>query len=90
VGRGFVIWFLCLVALLVGFLGAQVNPLVYLVAGVLAPLPVLIIGWRSGEWAALAVALAGAFGCGVNDLPLSMIISWYEQKACAILLMPTS
>ena len=34
----------------------------------------------------IAVALAKAFECGVNDLPLSMIISWYEQKACAILL----
>jgi hydroxylamine reductase len=34
----------------------------------------------------IAVALANAFDCGVNDLPLSMIISWYEQKACAILL----
>lgn len=34
----------------------------------------------------IAVALAGAFECGVNDLPLSMIISWYEQKAVAILL----
>lgn len=34
----------------------------------------------------IAVALAGAFNCGVNDLPLSMILSWYEQKACAILL----
>jgi len=34
----------------------------------------------------IAIALAGAFGCGVNDLPLSMILSWYEQKACAILL----
>ncbi len=34
----------------------------------------------------IAVALAGAFGCEVNDLPLSMILSWYEQKACAILL----
>ncbi|MEE4607698.1 MAG: hydroxylamine reductase, partial [Desulfobacteraceae bacterium] len=30
--------------------------------------------------------LAGAFDCGVNDLPLSMILSWYEQKAVAILL----
>jgi len=60
VGRGLVIWFLCLVALLVGFLGAQVNPLVYLVAGVLAPLPVLIIGWRSGELAAGVLAVAGA------------------------------
>jgi hydroxylamine reductase len=34
----------------------------------------------------IAVALAGAFGCSVNDLPLSMILSWYEQKAVAILL----
>ncbi|MDU9048898.1 MAG: hydroxylamine reductase [Candidatus Electrothrix sp. Rat3] len=34
----------------------------------------------------IAVALAGAFECEVNDLPLSMIISWYEQKAAAILL----
>ncbi|NOQ23491.1 MAG: hydroxylamine reductase [Candidatus Aegiribacteria sp.] len=34
----------------------------------------------------IAVALAGAFECGVNDLPLSMILSWYEQKAVTILL----
>jgi hydroxylamine reductase len=34
----------------------------------------------------IAVALAGAFDCGVNDLPLSMVLSWYEQKAVAVLL----
>jgi len=34
----------------------------------------------------IAVALANAFECGVNDLPLSIICSWYEQKAVAILL----
>ncbi len=34
----------------------------------------------------IAVALANAFGVGVNDLPLSIILSWYEQKAVAILL----
>jgi hydroxylamine reductase len=34
----------------------------------------------------IATALADAFECEVNDLPLSMILSWYEQKACAILL----
>ncbi len=34
----------------------------------------------------IAVALANAFECGVNDLPLSFILSWYEQKAVAILL----
>jgi hydroxylamine reductase len=34
----------------------------------------------------IAVALADAFDCGVNDLPLSMVLSWYEQKAVCILL----
>jgi hydroxylamine reductase len=34
----------------------------------------------------IAVALAKAFNVGVNDLPLSIICSWYEQKAVAILL----
>ena len=34
----------------------------------------------------IAIALSEAFECGVNDLPLSLIISWYEQKAVAILL----
>ena len=34
----------------------------------------------------VAIALAGAFKCGVNDLPLSMVLSWYEQKAVCILL----
>jgi hydroxylamine reductase len=34
----------------------------------------------------IAVALAEAFNVGVNDLPLSLVLSWYEQKAVAILL----
>ncbi len=34
----------------------------------------------------IAVALAKAFGVGVNDLPLSLVLSWFEQKAVAILL----
>jgi len=34
----------------------------------------------------IASALAKAFGVGVNDLPLSLILSWYEQKAVCILL----
>ena len=34
----------------------------------------------------IALALADAFGCGVNDLPLSLVLSWYEQKAVCILL----
>jgi len=34
----------------------------------------------------IALALADAFDCGVNDLPLSMFVSWFEQKAAAVLL----
>lgn len=34
----------------------------------------------------VAVALAEAFQCGVNELPLSFVLSWYEQKAVCILL----
>ena len=34
----------------------------------------------------VAIALAGAFECDVNELPLSMVLSWYEQKAVCILL----
>ena len=34
----------------------------------------------------IAVALANAFKVGVNEIPLSMILSWYEQKAVAVLL----
>ena len=34
----------------------------------------------------IALALAEAFDCGVNDLPLTLVLSWYEQKAVCILL----
>ncbi|MDD3653040.1 MAG: hydroxylamine reductase [Desulfotomaculaceae bacterium] len=34
----------------------------------------------------VAVALAGAFNCGVNELPLTLVLSWYEQKAVCVLL----
>lgn len=34
----------------------------------------------------IAVALSQAFECSVNDLPLSMVLSWYEQKAVSVLL----
>ena len=34
----------------------------------------------------IAVALADAFNTDVNGLPLSLILSWYEQKAVAVLL----
>ncbi|MDD2751835.1 MAG: hydroxylamine reductase [Candidatus Omnitrophica bacterium] len=46
------------------------------------------IGQCNNAYSAIQVALALAkvFNCGVNDLPLSFILSWYEQKAVAILL----
>ena len=34
----------------------------------------------------IAQALAGAFGCELNDLPVRLILSWYEQKAVCVLL----
>ena len=34
----------------------------------------------------VALALSEAFGCGVNDLPLTLAVSWFEQKAVAVLL----
>ncbi len=34
----------------------------------------------------VSLALADAFKCGVNELPLSLVLSWYEQKAVCILL----
>ena len=34
----------------------------------------------------VAAALAEAFGCTVNDLPLTLVVSWFEQKAVAVLL----
>ncbi len=34
----------------------------------------------------VALALADAFGVGINELPLTLVLSWYEQKAVCILL----
>ena len=34
----------------------------------------------------IALALSKAFDCAVNDLPLSFVLSWYEQKAVCVLL----
>ncbi|MCX5678427.1 MAG: hydroxylamine reductase [Candidatus Omnitrophica bacterium] len=46
------------------------------------------VGQCNNAYSAIQVALAlsKAFNCGVNDLPLSMVLSWFEQKAVAILL----
>ena len=49
---------------------------------------ILDVGQCNDAYSAIriALALADAFGCGVNDLPLSLVLSWYEQKAVCILL----
>ena len=57
--------------------------------GTVAGLPRLLdLGQCNDSYSALLIAqaLAGAFGCGVNELPLSLIVSWFEQKAAAVLL----
>lgn len=57
--------------------------------GKIGPFPrILDMGQCNDAYGAIqvALALANAFDCGVNDLPLSMVLSWYEQKAVCILL----
>jgi hydroxylamine reductase len=57
--------------------------------GTIGELPRLLdVGQCNDAYSAvrIALALAEAFNCGVNDLPLSLILSWYEQKAVCILL----
>ena len=57
--------------------------------GTIGGLPRLMdVGQCNDAYSAIqiALALATAFGCGVNELPLSMVLSWYEQKAVCILL----
>jgi hydroxylamine reductase len=57
--------------------------------GTVAGLPRLLdMGQCNDAYGAIqvAVGLAGALGCGVNDLPLTLVISWFEQKAVAVLL----
>ena len=57
--------------------------------GTVAGLPRMMdVGQCNDAYSAIqiALALADAFDCSVNDLPLSMVLSWYEQKAVCILL----
>lgn len=57
--------------------------------GELLGLPRLLdMGQCNNAYSAIkvAVALAEAFGCTVNDLPLTLVVSWFEQKAVAVLL----
>ena len=58
-------------------------------AGKIGPFPrILDMGQCNDAYGAIqvAVALAGAFNCQVNELPLTLVLSWYEQKAVCILL----
>lgn len=58
-------------------------------AGEIGGLPrIMDMGQCNDAYSAIqvAVALAEAFECGVNDLPLTLVLSWYEQKAVCILL----
>lgn len=57
--------------------------------GTISGIPRLLdIGQCNDAYSAIKIAsaLADAFGVGVNDLPLSLVISWFEQKAVAVLL----
>ena len=49
---------------------------------------ILDVGQCNDAYSAIriALALADAFGCGVNDLPLSLVLCWFEQKAVCILI----
>ncbi|GLI52059.1 hypothetical protein TSYNTROOL_21450 [Tepidanaerobacter syntrophicus] len=49
---------------------------------------IMDMGQCNDAYSAIVVAteLAKAFNCGVNDLPLTLVLSWYEQKAVCILL----
>ena len=57
--------------------------------GEIGPFPrILDMGQCNDAYGAIqvAIALADAFNCSVNDLPLTLVLSWYEQKAVCILL----
>ena len=57
--------------------------------GEIAGLPrIMDMGQCNDAYSAVkvALALADAFGCSVNELPLTLVLSWYEQKAVCILL----
>ena len=57
--------------------------------GQIGPFPRLLdVGQCNDAYSAVKVAgaLAEAFNCGLNDLPLTLVLSWFEQKAVCILL----
>lgn len=57
--------------------------------GAIGAIPRLLdVGQCNDSYSAIRIAsaLAEAFDCGINDLPLSLVLSWFEQKAAAVLL----
>jgi len=79
------IWFACLSFLLLLFIGAHLHPMGYLLAGILAPLPVLLVGWRLGDWDALLLALAGVVA--VLALKPGLETFWTHLSFLSLLLM---
>jgi len=84
-GRGLLIWCTFLSVLLLIFIGAQLSPFGYLLAGILVPLPVLLAGGRLGDRAALGLALAGvAFILALNP---GLETLWQNAGFLSLLLM---
>ena len=84
-GRGLSVWLLCLAVLLLFYFGAQFNPLAFLLAGILVPLPVLLAGWRLGARGALLLALVTALG--IFSLKPGLEILWANQGFGSLLFM---
>ncbi|KAJ3067589.1 hypothetical protein HDU98_009203 [Podochytrium sp. JEL0797] len=76
------------VVLTVGCGKFRVNHLQYGTVGDSGIPRLLDLGQCNDSYSAvqIALALANALGCGVNDLPLSIVLSWFEQKAVVVLL----
>jgi len=84
-GRTLSIWFACLSVLVLIFTGAHLNPLGYLLAGILAPLPVLLAGWRLGNKGSLSLALAGVAFMLALEPGLETL--WHNLGFLSLLLM---
>jgi uncharacterized protein YybS (DUF2232 family) len=85
VGRGLTGWLACLAVLLLFFIGAQLNPVAFMLAGVLVPLPVLLAGRRLGARGALLLALVAALG--IFALKPGLEIIWDNLGFGSLLLM---
>ncbi len=84
-GRGLLIWSFFLSGLLLIFIGAQLSPVGYLLAGILVPLPVLLAGECLGDRAALVLSLAGvAF---ILALKPGLETLWQNSGFLSLLLM---